>query len=489
MRYAARLAALICCVVTNLATAAAEKRVALVIGNADYKIGRLANPVNDAEVLAEAFKAQLRFDTVIVRKDLKREGFGEALREMARASVGAELGVVFFAGHGIEIGGRNYLIPIDAALATPADIELEAIALETVLRQLDGVTKLRLVILDACRSNPFPAAKRSTTRGLGRVEPEGGTLIAYAAKDGTTADDGKAGRHSPFTAALLKRIVAPGLDVRRVFGYVSEDVMAATGRRQEPYLYGRLGGDEVYLNPQVPAVPTPVPLSAADHMWALLKDTTNIPALEAFRQQYGKENPIYDRLAEGRVEELKRRQAAVIIAPPLEEGLQQFSREKEASFSLLQGTEVVGRLRTFSGATTDLDGCASRCLAEGFCKAFSFNKETRLCYLIDHVVSRASNPSFVSAIRHSPALSPQASAFQRLQTKFSLLQDTEVVGRLRIFSGATTDLDGCASRCLAEGFCKAFSFNKETRLCYLIDHVVSRASNPSFVSATRTDSR
>ena len=133
-----------------------------------------------------------------------------------------------------------------------------------MLRQLDGITMLRLVILDACRANPFPAAKRSGLRGLGRVEPGGGTLVAYAAKDGTTADDGKAARHSPFTAALLKRIVTPGLDVRRVFGYTSEDVLAATDRAQEPYLYGRVGGDEVHFIPAADAKPLP-PFGASSY--------------------------------------------------------------------------------------------------------------------------------------------------------------------------------------------------------------------------------
>jgi formylglycine-generating enzyme required for sulfatase activity len=308
MRYVIRLAVLFCSAFASLASASAGKRVALVIGNADYKIGRLANPGNDADAVAEAFKSQLKFDQVILRKDLKFAGLREALRELARASAGAELGVVFFAGHGIEVGGRNYLIPTDAALATPADVELEAIALDTVLRQLDGVTKLRLVILDACRSNPFAAVKRGT-RGLGRVEPDGGTLIAYAAKDGTTADDGGASRHSPFTAALLKRIVTPGLDVRRVFGYISEDVLAATSRAQEPYLYGRLGGDEVHLIPVAAAVglsvsPAPVAQAgAAAEAWDRTKDTTSIAVLEAYIRRFG--DTYYGDLAKVRLAVLK----------------------------------------------------------------------------------------------------------------------------------------------------------------------------------------
>ena len=316
MRYAVRLSVLFLSAVASLASASAEKRVALVIGNADYRIGRLANPLNDAEAVADAFKSQLKFDTVILRKDLKRDGFVEAVREMARASAGADVGAVFFAGHGIEVGGRNYLIPTDAALATPADIEFEAIALDTVLRQLDGIAKLRLVILDACRNNPFPAAKRSTTRGLGRVEPDGGTLIAYAAKDGTTADDGKAGLHSPFTAALLKRIVTPGLDVRLMFGYVNEDVKVATGHSQVPYLYGQLGGEQVHLVPVAATADAkpPVAPGGVSETVRICRDVEGMsnPATLAVLERLHKGSPAGE-CAAARLAQLK---AAAVVTPP-----------------------------------------------------------------------------------------------------------------------------------------------------------------------------
>jgi hypothetical protein len=182
---------------------AEARRVALAIGNAEYKVGRLANPVNDAAAVAATLEKQLRFDKVLLRPNLTLDGFRAALREMAAQARGAELGVVFFAGHGIEVGGRNYLIPTDAALAASADIDLEAIALDTVLRQLEGVTRLRLVILDACRNSPFPAATRSV-RGLSRIEPDLGTLVAYAAKDGTLAEDGK-GRHTRVHPPMWRR--------------------------------------------------------------------------------------------------------------------------------------------------------------------------------------------------------------------------------------------------------------------------------------------
>jgi Caspase domain len=267
-----RLFSVICCAVISVHALPAEaRRVALVIGNADYKIGPLQNPVNDASAVAEAFD-KLGFDKIMLRKNLGFDGFRAALLEMARESAGADLGVVFFAGHGTEVNGRNFLIPVDAALPTANHLDLEAVSLDVVLNQLDGVTKLKLVILDACRNNLFPLAgsKRSLSRGLSRIEPEDNTLVVYAAKDGTIADDGK-GRHSPFTNALLRHLAKPSLDVRRLFGYVRDDVMVTTNRAQQPHLYGTLGGSEIFLYPPsaapVPSVaiplaivpPTPVP--------------------------------------------------------------------------------------------------------------------------------------------------------------------------------------------------------------------------------------
>jgi Caspase domain len=301
---------------------AEARRVALVIGNAEYKVGPLANPVNDARAIAEAFERQLKFDKVILRTNLGAEAFRAALREMAQEVYGAEFGVVYFAGHGMEVGGRNVLIPVDAALARAGDVDLEAIPLDAVLGQLDGVKKLKLVILDACRNNPFSVAgaRRSVTRGLGRIEPEDSTLVAYAAKEGTTAEDGK-GNHSPFTEALLRRIASP-VDVRRLFGYVGEDVLAATSRRQEPWLYGRLGGDELFLHPSAtlggarPAAVSPPQASEVERDWAAVKDTTSVAMLEAFMVRHN--GTFQATLAQARVDELKRQVAVAVPPPPVQ---------------------------------------------------------------------------------------------------------------------------------------------------------------------------
>ncbi len=325
MRRVLGLLVVIAAGVTGLhATPAEARRVALVIGNADYRIGALQNPVNDAAAVAEAFARQLQFDKVMLRTNLGAQAFRAALLELSRDTSGADLGVVYFAGHGIEMGGKNFLIPVDATLAKASALALEAISLDSVLEQLDGARKLRLVILDACRNNIFglAGAKRSLSRGLARIEPESNTLVAYAAREGTTADDGK-GQHSPFTTALLKHIATPGLEINLLFRRVRTDVLAATGGEQQPAEYHSLGDKEIFLMPPPSAegansaVPAPVPPSDAARTWAAVKDTTNIAALEAFRRQYGTANPVYDRLAAARIEELRKQQLGAAPVAPL----------------------------------------------------------------------------------------------------------------------------------------------------------------------------
>src|ERR1044071_3520073 len=236
----------------------AEKRVALIIGNYNYeKVPRLLNPANDAALIAETFKSA-GFGSVELRRDLKVSEMRRALRDFTDNSREADVAVVYFAGHGIEIDGNNYLVPVDAVLERDVDIYDEALSLERVLIAVEPAKQLRLVILDACRDNPFARkmkrtiASRAIGRGLAKVEPTSpNTLIAFASKAGSTAGDGD-GANSPFTAALVKHVVKPGLDLRKAFGYVRDDVLTSTGNRQEPYVSGSLGGDEV---PWVPAKP------------------------------------------------------------------------------------------------------------------------------------------------------------------------------------------------------------------------------------------
>jgi caspase domain-containing protein len=318
-------AAASCALGALFASPADARRVALVIGNSNYKVAPLENPVNDAAAVAEAIEQRLKFDKVVLKRNLGAEAFREALRELARESRGAEIGVLYFAGHGVEVGGRNFLIPVDAGLKAARDVDLEAIALETALAQLDGVSTLKLVILDACRNNPFPLAggTRSIGIGLARIEPEGNTLVAYAARHGTMAEDGSGSGHSPFTGALLKHIAMPGLEVRQLFGYVRDEVAATTGHRQQPYLYGSLGGQGLFLQPQTSApaaIPSGLPQpSEAERAWAAVKDSDSIGQLEVIAGRY--RGTVYGDLARARIDELRGRgeagqKLAAAIPPP-----------------------------------------------------------------------------------------------------------------------------------------------------------------------------
>ncbi len=245
--------------------AQAERRVALVIGNSQYQsVPKLPNPGNDARAVAASLKA-LGFDQVTTRLDLTYDQFIATLREFAREAEKADWAVVYYSGHGIEVGGVNYMIPIDAKLRTDRDVELETVDINKVLASVDAASKLRILILDACRDNPFAnqikrtVGTRSVGRGLSRVEPGAGTLVVYAAKHGETALDGDTA-NSPFAASLLARIQTPNLEVRRLFDVVRDDVMESTRGQQQPFAYGSLSGREDYYFRMAAARPA----SAAD---------------------------------------------------------------------------------------------------------------------------------------------------------------------------------------------------------------------------------
>jgi hypothetical protein len=239
-----------------------QSRVALVIGNGAYqKVPALPNPPRDAGDVADALQ-QLGFNvTRLIDGDLAQ--MNQALIDFAAAAARADTAIVFYAGHGIEAGGQNWLIPVDAEIASDTDASKRAIS----LHQVQGLVEKTngLVILDACRDNPFamkvateaPAAasggkprtaSRSISHGLAPTNPTGNVLIAFSAKDGTTAEDGT-GRNSPFTSALLHHLGDPGLEVTFLFRIVRDEVMKATNNAQQPFVYGSLSKEAIYLKP------------------------------------------------------------------------------------------------------------------------------------------------------------------------------------------------------------------------------------------------
>jgi tetratricopeptide (TPR) repeat protein len=228
---------------------ATARRVALIVGNGAYKnVHELQNPPRDAKLIAGALR-DLGFQTVTLANDLSRDKFFEALKAFSREAEKADWAVVYYAGHGLEIGGVNYLVPVDAKLAADKDAESEAVALEQVIAAVGGARKLRLVMLDACRDNPFaPVMQRTMSlklvdKGLSNIEPEAGFMVVYAAKHGETALDGE-GVDSPFAVAVAHDIKEPHIEVRKLFDIVRDDVWTASKHQQQPFTYGSPPGRE-----------------------------------------------------------------------------------------------------------------------------------------------------------------------------------------------------------------------------------------------------
>jgi tetratricopeptide (TPR) repeat protein len=225
------------------------RRVALVIGNGAYRnVHQLNNPPRDAKLIASALR-DIGFQTVTISNDLTRNQFFEALRAFAADAEKADWAVVYYAGHGFEIGGVNYLVPVDARLAVDKDAETEAVALEQVIAAVGGAHKLRLVILDACRDNPFAPTMQHTLalklvdKGFSNIEPGVGFMVVYAAKHGETAMDGD-GNDSPFALALARDVRQPNVEVRKLFDIVRDDVWVLTKHGQQPFTYGSPPGSE-----------------------------------------------------------------------------------------------------------------------------------------------------------------------------------------------------------------------------------------------------
>jgi uncharacterized caspase-like protein len=278
----------------------ADKRVALVIGNSAYQHApALPNPARDARAMAAMFEKG-GFTVVAAQYDVGNLQFKRAIRQFEDAAGDADIAVIYYAGHGIEINGVNYIIPVDARLASDRDADDEAITLDRLVEAADGGKRLRLVILDACRDNPFARTMKRTrtsnlrgvNAGLARVEPSGpNTLVAFAAKGGSPAEDGDA-EHSPFTAALLHNLFVPGLDVRLAFGRTRDEVLQKTNNRQEPYVYGSLGGASISLVPAPEHQPDPAAVAAVSRGeegdYALVEKVGTKGAWEVFLAQHPK---------------------------------------------------------------------------------------------------------------------------------------------------------------------------------------------------------
>ncbi len=268
-------------------SAAEARKVALIVGNSNYaSTSRLVNPANDIKLVAASAR-QAGFDDVTVAADLSVNEFQKAMRDFRAKADGAEIAMVYYAGHGIEAQGRNWLIPTDAGLKSDLDLPYEAINLDRVMESVSGA-QIRMVILDSCRNNPFGRSWKSGTRavqtGLAGVEADD-VLVIFAAAPGQLAADGT-GANSPFATSLAKRLPQPDLPVQLLGGAIRDDVLAATAGQQRPFVSASITGTPVYLVPRPGAPPAGNRSALEDLMWKGAVAENSVGAFKSYLAEF-----------------------------------------------------------------------------------------------------------------------------------------------------------------------------------------------------------
>jgi cyclophilin family peptidyl-prolyl cis-trans isomerase/uncharacterized caspase-like protein len=312
------------CILVLLAAAPAwaEKRVALVIGNSAYEnVTPLDNPRNDARLIATTL-AGLGFTLVGggAQLDLNKAGLESAIQDFGKRLPGSAVGMFYYAGHGVQVRGSNYLVPVNANPTREADVDFQMIDVGLVLRQMEGSgTKLNLVILDACRNNPFGSrGLRSTASGLAQIQVPEGTLISYATQPGSVAQDGESG-NSPYSKALAETIRKPGLGIFEAFNQVGLAVKRATGGSQQPWVASSPIDGDFYFSgapgnavAAAPPASTPDACSPAQAHWESANAIGTVAAYQDHLRLFSK--CAFAGLARARIDE--KTKVAAISPPP-----------------------------------------------------------------------------------------------------------------------------------------------------------------------------
>ena len=473
-----------------------RKRIALMIGNSRYSsVGRLDNPANDAEDIGQALEA-VGFD-VVYKYDLGREATVRALNEFRRKAAASEAAVLYYAGHGIEVDKKNFMIPVDAKLQTAGDVEFEAVPLDLFTRAVAGAGGLSLVIMDACRNNPFmrtmeaTAGHRNIGRGLSGVEPVGNTLVAYAAREGTLAADGDA-RNSPYAKALVKALGTEGLEIGKFFRQVRDEVLAATGNAQEPFVYGSLSAEDFYFRPPSgvsdPAEddddkPDPGTDAEAEIELAFWKTVTELNRPEGYRAYL-------DRYPNGNFATVAR--LMLDTKPgmpdpgdePKDDDANRGDDGKDDGdvfvpkddpparkvFDSRQGYHILGMdLRGTERLGISLEACTRHCAAIERCRAFSYNHSRRGCYPKTGIrtVERYSGVTSGAVKEISGRLFARADA--KPSRGGGLEYNTDFPGRdLRSYGNGVrgVSLTRCRKICLGDRRCRAYTYVPDSNWCF-----------------------
>jgi hypothetical protein len=285
-----------------------EPRIALLIGNSAYREQPLRNPVNDVRAMAGTLR-ELGF-TVLAHENTGKRAMETAILDFGRRLAAGGVGLFYYAGHGLQVRGRNYLVPVDADIESEATTRIAAVDVDLLLEQMaEAKNRVNVVILDACRNNPFERRLRGASRGLAAVDAARGTLIAYATAPGSVAADGE-GANGLYTEELVKALRIPGLKVEEVFKQVRMAVTSRSKGAQTPWESSSLTGDLVVnVTVNVATAAVPAPPSASDRealFWLSVKDSTDPAAFEAYLKQY----------PEGTFADLARQRLAGKAQPP-----------------------------------------------------------------------------------------------------------------------------------------------------------------------------
>ena len=469
--------------------ALAETRVALVVGNGAYRSTTpLANPLNDARDMVAALKAAGFI--VVEALDAGKPQFDSALRTFADKLANADVALFFYAGHGLQVGAQNYLVPVDAKLDRERDLEFEAVKLDFVLRQMeiDREGRTSIVILDACRDNPLSRnlarsmGTRSTSigKGLAAASTGLGTFIVYSTQPGNVALDGD-GRNSPFTTALVRHMSVKGRNLPAMMIEVRKDVVSATGGKQVPWDHSALTTDFFFLpdgGSRPAGTSTPAPS----------------PEVAALQERLRK---LEEDAAKQRTASTQQPPASAPIPPVTPRSRPE---QKAAAFSLDENVRIEG-LRISDQREPNPTACREACESEEFCIAFQHGRRAPVmgqCQLFSRVEARTEDPAWRSGIRGDAPLppadgAPLSSLIGRLPVKlnallsrqergFDIYDGTSIAGD-QIKMTATDSPSGCLAVCRNTAGCIAATYNDFFRgknvACMVYGNVRSTVKSPT----------
>ena len=475
--------------VAAILPANAEKRIALVVGNSAYRnVPPLTNPANDAKLIADTLQS-LGFELVggSAQLDLDKPGFETIVKRFGTLMQGADVGLFYYAGHGVQVRGANYLVPVSANPEREADVDFEMLDAALVMRQMEGArTRLNLIILDACRNNPFGGrALRGSDRGLAQMIAPEGTLISFATQPGNVASDGEDG-DSPYTKALAQTIKRPGLGIFDVFNEVGLAVKKQTGGSQQPWVSSSPIGGSFYFSGPPGAQPSPLamapmsdePPDEAQQVWNTIQNTTSIAVIERFIEQFPTSS--YGDIARARLDELKKSQVSAVSAPASASSSEQ--RSEPGNLNGLNSTgyqKSLARVTRYSNMDApgndaewihgieSVEQCESLCLADADCAGFTYNVKYTTCIPKTAIgaLSPSADPAITGVVERRTGGVHNEAEGGADGTKVTRYRNMDAPGNDAKWVHGIARVEECENLCLTDPSCAGYTYNVNKTTC------------------------